>query len=268
MPGEARSDNFLLSTATLMLGPQASLLALNPDAHSLGLVKDIVFGSETAWAELNQGIANSLVYSLMTGNNLNIAGDMYEFGPRQLAYGASLDGQAYTPSTYSSTVATAYAAPADPAILGAAALVLTDVTGISAGKFINVRALGQDTIHPRKVLAVDVASKTVTMNAGLPVAVAQGAKVTGAVMLPMGAPDANAFYSAKLVGQLANGKPIAILVPKVRITSGVSLAFKTDNFQGMPIAIKAFDLLPTDPFYADFATLGQNGGPAKAQVIL
>lgn len=266
MAGEAKTDNFMLGTATLSLGPVANLMALGV-AESVGLVKNIRATSTPAQAELTQGVRNSLVYSVMTGNPLSLAGEVYEYSLRNLVYSASLDGSVLTPFTAgATTVGTAITAPVDPALLGATALTLASATNFAAGDSIAVQVGAKDQVFVRKITAL--ASANATLDYGFPVAIPAGSPVTKVQSTTLGAHDEPPYLSGKLVGELANGKPVTILIPKLKIVSGLNLAFQTDNFQNMPWEIRVYDLLPSDPFYADFATASPQGRPAKAKLAM
>jgi hypothetical protein len=58
---------------------------------------------------------------------------------------------------------------------------------------------------------------------------------------------------AKIVGQLADGTEVGLLLPKVRITAGFTLGFTTDNFGNLPMEFTCYDLTSDDPNYAMFS---------------
>ena len=91
MPGLATSDEFFLSTATVMIGPQADLMELNVAEHSLGLVKNFSMQSDPTLVELTQGIRNQRVATMVTGTGLKTSWEMYEYTAENLAYAAGLD---------------------------------------------------------------------------------------------------------------------------------------------------------------------------------
>lgn len=266
MAGEAKTDNFMLGTATLCVGPMASLMALGT-AESVGLVKNVLARSEPAMTDLTQGVKNSLVYSVMTGNPLTITGEVYEYSLRNLIYSSSLDGSVLTAFTAAATtVATAVVAPVNPAILGAVALPVTLATGIVAGDRVAVQSGARDQVFVRRV--VSVATNTLTLDYGFPIAIPIGAAVTKVAETALGSQDEPPYLAAKLIGELANGKAVHILIPKVKIVSGLNLAFQTGDFQNMPWELRVYDQLPTDPFYADFATASPQGRMAKAKLSM
>ena len=66
------------------------------------------------------------------------------------------------------------------------------------------------------------------------------------------------FFSAMVLGTLADGSEIAVALPKVRITNGLNMAFQSNDYGNMPIELGIYDLTPTDPHYAQFGAV-----PAK-----
>ena len=115
MAGEARSDSFLLGTATVMIGAQADLMNLNV-ANSVGLVKNIMLQTTPGFTELTQGVKNTLVYSVMTSNKSMVQGEMFEYTSRNMAYALSIDGTSLSPSTVASTVAPDLSCNCEPAL--------------------------------------------------------------------------------------------------------------------------------------------------------
>ena len=55
MAGEARSIDFLVGTATIMLGLPADLRDFRPETHSIGLVKNVKLMAEATYIELTPG---------------------------------------------------------------------------------------------------------------------------------------------------------------------------------------------------------------------
>lgn len=256
--GAAKTDGFMLGTATIMVGPVDQLFNLGAQ-HSVGLVKNVTVKTTPSFVELTQGIKNTLVASVMNGNAATVTAEMYEYTRENVAYALSLDGSTFEPATGSTTVATAYVAPVDPAVVGANALVLTAVTGITANKTVLIQVANLDNVMIRKVVSVDAISKTITMDSGLPIGVPVGAKVSVANVIPVGANESAPYLGCKIVGTLSNGDVVPMLFGKVRVKSGLSMAFKTDNFDNIPFELDIFDLVETDPFYDYFTEVGGKG---------
>lgn len=265
MAGEALTDSFMLGTATIMLGTQANLMNLTT-ADSIGLAKNVTPKSTPSFTDLTQGVKNTLVYSVMTGNDVTVDAEMYEYTSQNLAYALGLDGSGIEPLSDASTVATAIAAPTSPALTVA---TLTLATGGGAhfepDDYIFIEPGQQDQVIVRQVLSI--ATDTLTLSSGMPIGIPAGSKVRKVNVVPVGSLEDQPYLACKIVGVLANGDPIAMLLPKVRITSGISLAFKTDKFDFIPLQLKVYDLVATDPLYTMFQQVGSEGKPAKAMLL-
>lgn len=263
MAGEARSEAFMLGTATIMVGPMADLMNLNT-SHSLGLVKNTMLKTTPGFTDLTQGVKNTLVYSVMTSNQATVDAEMYEYTGKNLSYGLGLDGSTVAPITSSTTVSTALAAPVAPA-LTAAALSVTSATGLVADDYIFIQVGTADQVMVRKI--VSVASNVLTLSAGFPIAIPLNSTVRKVNVMAVGSLEDQPYLSAKIVGTMANGDEMVILLPKIRVTSGISLGFKTDNFDNIPLQLAIYDLVSTDPFYTMFQTVGPGARPAKAMLL-
>lgn len=265
MAGEARTDAFMLGTATIMLGAMADLMQLGV-ANSIGLVKNVTNKSTPGFTDLTQGVKNTLVYSVMTANDVMIDGEMYEYTGKNLSYALGLNGSSVEPTTVASAVATAITAPTAPAVTAAAVTVTTGAGAtFTAGDMVFVQVGSADQVFPRKVLSI--ATDTLTLDYGFPVGIPVGAVVRKVNVVAIGSLEDQPYLSCKIVGTMANGDEIVLLIPKVRITSGISLAFKTDKFDFIPLQLKVYDLVSTDPFYTMFQTVGPQGEPAKAMLL-
>lgn len=266
MAGEAKTSAFMLGTATVMLGAMADLMTLN-DTHSVGLVKNATFKSTPGFTDLTQGVKNQLVYSVMTSNDVGVTAEMYEYTSKNLSYSAGLDGSKIVAAPAGTTVKTAVAAPVDPATEGPTAVVLDADGGIVAGDYVFITPAGTQNVLIRKAANFDGATKTITLDKGLPVALPIASTVRKVNVIALGSTDDQPYLAAKIVGTLANGDTVALLLPKVRVSSGLSMGFKTDNFDNMPLELKVFDQVATDPFFAMFQSVGPNKKPAKAMLM-
>lgn len=265
MAGEAKTTSFMLSSATLMVGPMADLFTLD-NRNSLGLVKDLTLKTNPTFTELTQGTQNKVVYSIKTAEKVDVQGQMFEYTAANLAYAAALDGSSFSRLTVSTLVATGLAAPVLPALTAAAVVVTTgDGADFTVGSSWMFEVGNQDQIFIRKV--VSVATDTVTFDSGFPVAVPVGTVISKCNIVPVGSLADNIYLGAKISGYLVDGSsdPIVILLPKVRITSGITMAFKTGNsFESQPITLAVQDLVPTDPNYDYFFSVGTSGKAATA----
>lgn len=265
MAGEAQSDAFLLGSATVMLGPQAELMNLNT-AHSIGLVKNIAVKTTPGYTDLTQGVKNTLVYSVMTSNKAMVDGEMYEFTSRNVGYALGIDGSGLTPTQVKGTVDVALAAPTAPALTAAVVSVGTgEGADFSVGDTCFIRVGGNDQVMVRKITSIT--TDDLTFATGFPIGIPVGSVVEKVNVLAIGSLAEQPFLSCKIVGKMANGDDVAILIPKVKVTSGLSVAFKTDNFDNIPLQLEIYDLVATDPNYTMFQTVGVTGGPAKAMLL-
>lgn len=261
MAGEARTNNFMLGTATVMIGPLADLYNLNPQDHSLGLVKNFTITGQPEQTTLGQGIANDEIFAVTTSNPTRGSWEMYEYTEKNLAYALGLDGASLADIT-----GEAFETGSEVSFSGGSAtLPILDATGqdVSVGNVVSLRDPSTDNITLAKVTSVSGISGGVasggsaTITVSIPdgagtLTIAAGTKVSVVNVLDLGRTDVNKDYAAKVTGQLANGKWVTVYLPKFRVTSGLSMAFATDNFGNMPFEISPRKLIPTDMFYAEY----------------
>lgn len=256
MAGEAKTTEFLLSTATVMIGPQSKVMELNPTDHGIGLVKNIQVTADLGFTELSQGVNAQVVSSVNTSNNTKISGEIYEFSARNLAYGAGLDGSvtAYDPLTSSFTLASAVTT-------GGATLPLSVGSGASfaAGDYVVIQdTVNTDRLHVGKVQSI--ATDTLTLASGYtmptPMAFAVATTIVYKVRrIAVGAVSTQPTFGAKLVGIMPEGgAPVTLIFPKIKITKGISLAFQQDNYSNMPFEFTPYSLVAADPYFADFGS--------------
>lgn len=257
MAGEAKTSEFLLTTATLMLGPSADVFSLTPDEHSLGLVKNVQVTAETAFVELTQGIQAQIVASVNTGNTTRISAEVYEYTARNLAYGAYLDGS----EAQYDQINTQYALGA-PVAAGGDEITLAAGSGtdIGAADWLVIQDTNSpDRLHVGKVESV--AADVVTLAAGYEMPAGMAFAVATTVVyrvqsLNFGSVAKQPTYGCKLVGLLPEtGQPVTLIFPKVKVTRGLQLAFQTENFSNMPFEFAPYALTPTDPFYGEFGSM-------------
>lgn len=249
MSGTAKTTNFMLSTATVMLGPVADFHLLNPADHSIGLVKNFTMTAEPAYTELTQGVKGDIVFSVQTANPVRCTMEAYEYTSKNIAYALGLQSAAtMVPKTVVTTVNGAISL-ASPLV---DELVVTSATGITVGSYIMIEKDGIDNFLIRKVTAVS--SNTLELDAGLP-AIPNGVTVRVVNAIDVGSQDDQPFYAAKVSGKLADGKKITIEIAKLRIQRGFNLAFAQDNFANMPFEFSIYQLVATDALYAKFGSV-------------
>lgn len=246
MAGEAKSNAFMLGTATVMIGPQADLLDLNPEDHSIGLVKNFTIMMEPGYTELTQGVKNSIVFSVMTSNPVKANMEVYEYTAKNIAYATGLDGSALVAQSVATTTSAA-------ALANATSIVVVSTTGLTVGSYIQIQEGNTDKVNFRKIASVDTATKTLTLSSPLKAPLASGAYVTKVNTIDIGSKEDQPFLAAKIIGTLANGDEVGILIPKLRVTNGFNMGFVTDNFGNMPFEFTLYDLIADDPNYAEFA---------------
>jgi hypothetical protein len=246
MAGEAKSNSFMLGSATVMLGAQADLFTLNPANHAVGLVKNFTISNEPQYSELTQGVKNQIVYSVMTSNRVTAQMEVYEYTSKNIAYALGLNGSALTSISASTTIGTAYTS--------GTSLLVTSATGLLVGDWIMIQSGSDDLVFYRRITAIS--TNTLTLNAAIPIAIpitpTNNTFVQKVNPIDVGSQTDQPFLSAKIVGSLADGTEIGILIPKIRITAGFTLGFTTDNFGNLPLEFTCYDLTASDPNYADF----------------
>lgn len=256
MPGTAKTSSFLLSTATVMLGPLADLHNLNPVAHSVGLAKNFQMTFDPQYTELTQGITNTIVMSVRTAEAIRASFEVYEYTLRNIGYAAGLDASGITFDSTAGLLLTTTSVTA-----AATAITVTgDQTLIyPVGTYFFLQAGTDDQVHIAKVSAVAFASTVTTITfAGFPipddVTFPIGSRVGVVKKVAVGSgvlfqPE----LAAKIVGILPkNNEPFTILLPKVKVTRGLNISFDSANFTNMPFELTPYSQNASDPFYAEY----------------
>ena len=243
MPGLAQTNEFMLGTATVMIGPAADLYDLNPDDHSIGLVKNFSMSSEPSYTELTQGVKNQLVHSIMTANPVRCSMEVYEYTAKNLEYSLGLDASGTTAFTVTTAVNGAVTSGSDE-------LTVDSATGITAGDYVMILKDGEGDFVIRKVASV--ATNTLTVTENLP-AIADNTVVKKVNVVDIGSKEDQPYFAAKIAGKLASGEEVVVLIPKLRIMKGFNLAFTSDNYANLPFEFAVYDLVNTDTFFEDFA---------------
>lgn len=248
MAGKAKTNEFMLSTATVMIGLPAELHDLNPAEHSIGLVKNFTFTSEPAYTELTQGVKGSIVASVMTSNPVRATMEVYEYTAKNLGYALGIDGaQNLEPIVTTTTVSTAVDGDASPA---PTTVSVTSATGIVQGDTIMIMIDNEDNFMIRKV--TNVATNTLTLSHAITQDIPLGAVVKKVNVIPVGSKDEQPYFAAKIAGVLVSGEKVVIEIPKIRIVRGFNMAFSVDNFGNLPMEFTLYDLVTTDTLYAEF----------------
>jgi hypothetical protein len=256
MAGTAQTKSFLLSSATVMVGPQADLHKLNPAEHSIGLVKNFTMNADPTFVELTQGLKNHIVMSVKNGEGIRCSMEVYEYTLRNLAYAAGFDasGAGYDPVD---TIWVTSAAIATNTVVEVASDITTD---LAAGDYVFLQNGYDDKVHIAKVAsAVFATSKTtVTFATGYETPVGAsfpiGSRLGKVKKLEMGnGTNVQPELAAKIVGLLPkDNAPFTILLPRMKISKGFGVAFQTDNFGNLPFEFTPYAGTPEDPFYAEY----------------
>jgi len=244
MAGEARSINFAVGTATIMLGAPASLRDFTPATHSIGLVKDVKVMAEASYIKLTQGVRNSVVHSIKTGEPVSMGASVYEYNAKNWTYALGFAGYDVSLTAGQTTVTTALAA--NPT--GEITVSVADTAGFGVGDYVMLQVGTDDEVYPRRV-----ASKTITSitfdQALKSIAIPLGATLRKCSIVPIGRKDEQPFLAAKIVGSMADNVEVCIEIPKLRVTKGFNLTFQTGDYANMPFEFDVYDLVTADPEY-------------------
>ena len=264
MAGEAKTSAFMLSEATVMIGPQTDLFKLNPTNNSIGLVKNFNIMAEPTYTDLSQGTRNHLVYSVLTDNKVKATMEVFEYTGTNLAYGLGLDGSSI--STITSTLVTSTLITGDGTIASVVVTAATDVhTSYPAGAWVYLLNQNTDQLHLTRVATGGATYSTGTLTVPLvdPVPVGLtfpvGASFSLINQVPVGQKINQPFFSSKIVGIMPNGEPLVVLIPKIRIIKGFSVMFANggqNQYGNLPFEFQPYELVTTDPNYALYAGKG------------
>lgn len=257
MAGTAKTSQFVLSTATVMLGPVADLHKLTPATHSIGLVKNFTYTEDPEFKELTQGLNNDVVMSVKTGSGARAAMEVYEYTARNLAYAAGLDGSvvAYDPLT---ALFTTSAAPTGTTVTLSAA-----PTGLTAGDYIFIQGGYDDLVHIGKIASIATNTITLATTHAIPAGMTfpAASRVGKVLEISAGVDTLQATMAAKVTAIMPDTHlPVVLLFPKVKITRGLSVSFSSDNFSNMPFEFTPYASVMADPHYAEF-------GPRKFKMF-
>lgn len=260
MAGSAITNDFLLGTATVMVGAQDDIFNLNPAAHSIGLVKNFTITADPQYTELTQGVKNTIVDSALTQNPVRCKMETYEATAKNIMYGLGLDG-----STLTST-GLKYTPAANIAAAATTLTIATDVhTTFLSGDWIAIKE-GDDKVHIAKLSTNSAYSDPNTTLTFTGYAVPSGVTFTAAstkvfkvALFAAGSKLDQPYLSAKIVGVLSNNDIVTLLVPKLRVVNGFSLAFTTDQYGNLPFEFTPYELVSSDTHYAKWP----NGGTVQ-----
>lgn len=251
MAGNAKTEAFLLSTATVMIGPKEKLRQLTPEEHSIGLVKNFQFSAEPEQVELTQGIQNDVVASVKTADAMRCSMEVYEYTGRNLAYAAGLDP---TASTWDQELASGLLV--EEAEAGDVSIVVSTTFGadLSAGDFIYIQE-EDDYVHVAEVASVAAGVVTLADGFAIPPEMdfGAGARVGKVRELRMGGHKSQPTFAAKVIGVMPNDdKPFMVYFPKIKIVRGFSVNFQSESFSNLPFEFTPYVQTRSDPFYREY----------------
>ncbi len=248
MPGVAVTNEFLLSSATIMVGPMADLFKLNVANHSLGLCKNVNFKTEFGQVVLGQGVMNTPVATVKNSAKATITAEIYEYTGKNLAYGLGLDGTSVVSTAVAPLALSATHTGDDTTpIVAVTCTAATDVhASFPSGAWIMIqeRSGEYDHVHVAQLASVSsygtgVLTLTLTLTAATGLKTGNtfttAAQVWVMSKLSVGSQQATPYLAMKIVGLLPNGqKALPLYFPKVQITKGAEIVFDTQNFGKMP----------------------------------
>ncbi len=264
MAGEARTQEFNFSNATVMIGPMADVMNLTPEAHSIGLVRNINVTNNVTKTNLNQGIQNVLVHSTITGLETLANMEIYEYTPKNMAYalGLEVDGYNLYPNHELDADVTGDGLTTDSIVITAAKDLSSDYP---VGSWVLIRnsTLDQSDLAflakvSSRVYDAGYDTLTVELDRVLPVGFnfKAGDIVCRQNQIPVGKKESQEYYGMKITAELPEKGNMVMIIPKVQIREGFQIGLITDNYSNMPAVFECFEQVPTDPMYDDTKGLG------------
>lgn len=244
---EVKDSKFVIGNATVMMAPFSSdVYTLNPDDHTVGMVKAVTLEMQADQITLRNGIQQLQVDSQRSNVNLTSTFEGYEFSATNLMYALGLQGTvarrlrgALTvqadPTETSLTIASS-PVPGDP-------LSLIDAVGdLPSGAMLLLQDPAQpDNVFPVRTTAIATgAGPYVSTVAALPAGVVFpiGSYVWVVNEIDVGSLETDEFFAVKIVGTLsANNEPIVVVMPKVRVTRGFNLSFSETDYSNLPFEL-------------------------------
>lgn len=248
MAGTANTTDFVIGSATVMLGQFGKSRELVPASHSIGLVKNFTLSADAQYTTLTQGRTNSIVHSSLTQNTLRATMEVYEATAQNLTYGLGLDGSTIVKKTATSTV--------DGPVTGDGSTTTTfdvalgDGSKFSPGDYVLIDNDGDDNVVVRRVTSVSTDTITVDKAFAVGQNLVDGATVKVVNAIRAGQQSEQPYLSAFVVGKLANDEQVGLLIPKVRIERGFQIAFNDQDYGNLPFELAVYDLVSTDSEYA------------------
>jgi hypothetical protein len=251
MAANAKTNQFMIGDATIMVGAMADVFDLMPDKHGLGLTKNLAIRVETGNVDLTQGISQTPIFSVQNQFSPMASCEVYEYTARNLAYGLGLDGSGaefdanLTPGPFMLASNVVAAAVSVPLAVGAG-------SGFVVGDWV-IMQQAEDYIFAARVTAKT--TDTLTIDRAVPTGISYAVATTRIFRArSIGAVGGqNAFVSVKAAVIMPKDKrPVPILFPKVRIARGFDVSLGSSDFSNLPFEFMPYPLTPEDTLYSSF----------------
>lgn len=251
--GDAQTSRFVITPAEFRIGPMSEANQLLP-SNSVGLLASATVTFNVESVDLEGGLPKVLYDTAVTSQPGTIAAEMREYSARNISL---LLG--YTPQTYK---ADRKANLASDAIAGATTI---DVGVGEGAQYIPGDLIGiypaepQDVANISYCLVASVLVDAITLDADTPTLFAYDgttspAKVFAADPIPVGAVTSTNYFASQVLGTRRDGQPMGFIFWKCAISSGLEMAFSSDDFGTTPGEFKILQ-----PSASDFGT----GGPLE-----
>lgn len=261
MTAETKTNAYLLGNATLMIAPFGSVdpFGMDPATYSVGMVKNVTLGVDSDTIELRHSIQQYLVDSQKSNVKTTISAEVYEFTAQNMFNALSINKTAVAPKR--GKLKTAITGPVTTIVVnsnplpGQAATGITAVGDIPLGATILLQRASATTgdtdyVYPVRVTAVTtVTASDYTVTVTIPTGITFSANDTVWVVneVPVGTTATQDFFQIKAVGTLSNNdKPMALVLPKVKIKSGFQLNFSETNYGNMPFQFDPYYLVSSE----------------------
>jgi hypothetical protein len=254
-----KNNAFLLGEATLMIAPYADatpVFELTPELHSVGMVRNVSLAQESDNVELRKGIQQHLVDSKKSNVRTTLSAEVFEYTPQNILYSLSMSKAALPPKraklkTAVNGATATITVTSDP-LPGLANSGVAAVGDIPNGATILLQIPGSqnDYVLPVRVTAATVAAGADwTVTAAIPAGMAfpVGSKVWVVNEIPVASTDEQEFFKVKVSATLSNNeRPIALVLPKVKVSRGFQLTFDESNYGNMPFEFMPYFLTQSE----------------------
>lgn len=246
---DVKKNAFMLSSATLMMAPAfvTDVYALTPDAHSVGMIREVAVPLESSLIELKNGVAQATVDSKRTNIQPTISGTVFEFTAQNVMRSLAMGGLAAAMKrgeldTLAAGDAETLSMISSP-VPGEATSAITALGDIPVGSTLLIQRPGgeSDYVFPTKSTGaatgtgpfeVPIADDyAIPADMSFPV----GSKVWVVPAVHVGDIAADDLFCVKITGTLSNyDRPVTVVFPKVKISKGFNLQFTETDYGGMP----------------------------------